>query len=80
MPLWLVLRGALSLYRRGFTIFGVFVVLAVLYYTMAWAAPSSLAGAPRHPLAWLMRMMGHFGSQGDGLLWGHFDFFLEEVG
>ena len=64
-----MLRSALSLYRRGFTIFGVFVVLAVLYYTMAWAAPSSLAGAPRHPLAWLMRMLGHFGSQGDGLLW-----------
>ena len=65
-----MLRGALSLYRRGFTNFGAFVVLAVLYYTMAWAAPSS----------WLMRMMGHFGSQGDGLLWGHFDFFLEEMG
>ena len=47
-----------------------FVILAVLFYTMAWAAPSSLAGAPRHPLAWLMRMLGHFGSQGDGLLWG----------
>ena len=73
-PFWK--RGA----APGFTNFAVFVILAVLYYTMAWAAPSSLAGAPRHPLAWLMRMMGHFGSQGDGLLWGHFDFFLEEVG
>ena len=58
--LWLVLPGALSLSRRGFTNFGVFVILAVLFYTMAWAASSS----------GLIQMLGHFGSQGDGLLWG----------
>ena len=64
-----MLPGALSLFRRGFTNFNVFVILAVLYYTMAWAASRSLAGALWRSLALLALILGHFGSQGDGLLW-----------